>query len=111
MYDMTPLRRLEVSGPGAVDLLQRLTTGDVAKKPGAVTYTLLLDDQGGIRSDITVARLDEETFQVGANGPVDLVYLSPRGPPAAAGHPRAVGAGPRHHRRHLLHRAVGTAGT
>ena len=75
MYDMTPLRRLEVSGPGAVDLLQRLTTGDVAKKPGAVTYTLLLDEQGGIRSDITVARLDEETFQVGANGPVDLVYL------------------------------------
>ena len=76
MFDMTPLRRLEVSGPGAVDLLQRLCTGDVAKKPGAVTYTLLLDEQGGIRSDITVARLDEETFQVGANGPVDLVYLN-----------------------------------
>ena len=76
MYDMTPLRRLEVSGPGAVDLLQRLCTGDVSKKPGAVTYTLLLDEHGGIRSDITVARLDEETFQVGANGPVDLVYLS-----------------------------------
>ena len=76
MFDMTPLRRLEVSGPGAVDLLQRLTTGDVAKKPGAVTYTLLLDDHGGIRSDITVARLAEETFQVGANGPADLVHLS-----------------------------------
>ena len=76
MYDMTPLRRLEVSGPGAVDLLQQLTTGDVTKKPGAVTYTLLLDDHGGIRSDITVARLDEETFQVGVNGPVDLVYLT-----------------------------------
>lgn len=76
MIDMTPLRRFEVSGPGAVDLLQRLTTGDVSKKPGAVTYTLLLNDHGGIRSDITVARLDEETFQVGANGPVDFVYLT-----------------------------------
>ena len=76
MYDMTPLRRLEVSGPGAIDLLQKLTTGDVSKKPGAVTYTLLLNEQGGIRSDITVARLDEETFQVGANSPVDLVYLT-----------------------------------
>ena len=75
MYDMTPLRRLEVSGPGAVDLLQALTTGDVSKKPGAVTYTLLLNEHGGIRSDVTVARLDEETFQVGANSPVDLVYL------------------------------------
>jgi glycine cleavage system aminomethyltransferase T/glycine/D-amino acid oxidase-like deaminating enzyme len=76
MFDMTPLRRFEVSGPGAVDLLQRLATGDVAKKPGAVTYTLLLDDRGGIRSDITVARLAEKVFQVGANTPVDLAYLS-----------------------------------
>jgi len=75
MYDMTPLRRLEVSGPGAVALLQKLTTGDVSKMPGAVTYTLLLDDHGGVRSDITVARLSEETFQVGANGPVDHAYL------------------------------------
>ncbi|KAH0841545.1 N,N-dimethylglycine oxidase [Fonsecaea pedrosoi] len=76
MYDMTPLRRLEVVGPGAVDLLQRLTTGDVGKKPGAVTYTLVLDSAGGIRSDITVARLADELFQVGVNGRVDLIYFS-----------------------------------
>ncbi|KIX00098.1 uncharacterized protein Z518_10235 [Rhinocladiella mackenziei CBS 650.93] len=76
MYDMTPLRRLEVSGPGAVDLLQRLSTGDVSKKPGAVTYTLLLDDHGGIRSDITVARLADDLFQVGVNGRVDLIYFT-----------------------------------
>ena len=76
MYDMTPLKRLEISGPGAVALLQRLTTGDVSKKPGAVTYCLLLDEKGGIRSDITVARLDEETFQVGANGSIDLDYFT-----------------------------------
>ena len=76
MYDMTPLRRLEVSGPGAVDLLQRLSTGDVSKKPGAVTYTLLLDEHGGVRSDVTVARLEDELFQVGVNGPIDTVYFT-----------------------------------
>ncbi|KAI1112237.1 Dimethylglycine oxidase [Nemania sp. NC0429] len=76
MYDMTPLRRLEIAGPGAVDLLMRLTTGTVSRKPGAVTYTLLLDDQGGIRSDITVARLTEELYQVGVNGPVDTAYFT-----------------------------------
>jgi len=75
MVDMTPLRRLEISGPGAVDMLQRMCTGDVSKKPGAVTYTLLLDDAGGVRSDITVARLDVDLFQVGCNGPVDTVYF------------------------------------
>jgi glycine cleavage system aminomethyltransferase T/glycine/D-amino acid oxidase-like deaminating enzyme len=76
MYDMTPLKRLEVSGPGALALLQRLSTGNMDKKPGAVTYTLLLDEAGGIRSDVTVARLDDQTFQVGANGNIDLAYLT-----------------------------------
>ena len=76
MYDLTPIRRLEVSGPGALDLLQRLSTGDMSKTPGAVTYTLLLDSQGGIRSAVTVARLDGNLFQLSVNSPVDLVYLS-----------------------------------
>ena len=75
MYDMTPLRRFEVSGPGAVDLLSRLCTGTVSRKPGAVTYTLLLDQYGGIKSDITVARIEDDLFQTGVNGPVDLVYF------------------------------------
>ncbi|KAF3023030.1 hypothetical protein E8E14_011837 [Neopestalotiopsis sp. 37M] len=76
MYDMTPLRRLEISGKGAVDLLKKLTTGNVSRKPGAVTYTLLLNEQGGVKSDITVARLEDELFQVGVNGPVDTAYFT-----------------------------------
>jgi glycine cleavage system aminomethyltransferase T len=75
MYDMTPLKRLEVSGPGALGLLQRVTTNDVSRKPGAITYTLLLDAHGGVRSDLTVARLGEQHFQVGANGNLDLDRL------------------------------------
>lgn len=79
MYDMTPLRRLEVTGPGAEQLLQKMVTGDVSKKPlkisGPVTYTLLLDEAGGVKSDVTVARIEEELFQLGVNAPTDLVYL------------------------------------
>ncbi|MFD0921293.1 GcvT family protein [Saccharopolyspora rosea] len=80
MYDMTPLKRLEVSGPGAAAFLQRMTTGNVNRKPGAVTYTLLLDDNGGVRSDVTVARLSEQHFQLGVNGTVDLVWLRRHAP-------------------------------
>lgn len=76
MYDMTPLRRLEITGRGAVDLLNRLTTGSVTRKPGAVTYTMLLNEHGGVRSDITVARVEDELFQVGVNGPVDTAYFT-----------------------------------
>jgi len=75
MYDMTPLKRIEVSGPGALALLDRLTTGRMDKSVGAVTYTLALDEGGGIRSDWTVARLGRDRFQVGANGPLDLDHL------------------------------------
>ncbi|MFG3504878.1 FAD-dependent oxidoreductase [Streptomyces sp. NPDC047821] len=75
LYDMTPLRRLEVTGPGALAFLQRMTTNDLARKPGAVTYTLLLDETGGIRSDLTVARLAEDRFQIGANSRADEDWL------------------------------------
>ncbi|HEV7896249.1 MAG TPA: glycine cleavage T C-terminal barrel domain-containing protein, partial [Planosporangium sp.] len=75
MYDMTPLKRLEVSGPGALDFLQRLTTNNLAKSVGSVTYSLMLGHDGGVRSDLTVARLGENMFQVGANGPLDEDWM------------------------------------
>ena len=75
MYDMTPLTRYEVSGPGALAFLQRMGTNNVEKSVGSVTYTLLLDGNGGVRSDLTVARLGEDSFQVGANSPLDFDWL------------------------------------
>ncbi|WP_370937276.1 FAD-dependent oxidoreductase [Amycolatopsis sp. cg13] len=80
MYDMTPLKRVEVSGPGSLEFLQGLTTNQLAKSVGSVTYTLMLDDAGGVRSDITVARLEPELFQVGINGNIDVAYLRSRAP-------------------------------
>ncbi|WP_371830466.1 GcvT family protein [Antrihabitans cavernicola] len=76
MFDMTPLTRYEVAGPGALAFLQHLTTNNLDKSVGSVTYTLMLDESGGIRSDLTVARLDETTFQVGANGPLDFDWFA-----------------------------------
>ncbi len=75
LYDMTPLKRLEIRGPGALDFLQRMTTGQMNRKPGAVGYTLLLDEAGGVRSDLTVARLDDDRFQAGVNSALDLDWL------------------------------------
>ncbi|MFJ8655951.1 FAD-dependent oxidoreductase [Streptomyces rochei] len=91
LYDMTPLRRLEVTGPGALDFLDRMTTNNLRRKPGAVTYTLLLDETGGIRSDLTVARLAPDRFQIGANSPADLDHLLRHAP--AGVHVRDITAG------------------
>jgi glycine cleavage system aminomethyltransferase T/glycine/D-amino acid oxidase-like deaminating enzyme len=75
MYDMTPLTRYEVAGAGAAAFLQRMSTNNVDKSVGSVTYTMLLDENGGIRSDITVARLADTRFQVAVNGPMDFDWL------------------------------------
>ncbi len=75
LYDMTSLKKAEVTGPGALELLQRLNTNQLDKPVGAVTYTLMLDDKAGVKSDITVARLGEEHFQLGLNGPRDIEWM------------------------------------
>lgn len=93
MYDMTALKRLEVVGPGAAAFLERLCTGKVAKSVGSVTYTLLLDHDGGIRSDVTVARLARDLFQVGANGNLDLDWFTRHLPADGTVHVRDITPG------------------
>ena len=51
LFAMTPLARYEVTGPGALTTVQQLVTKDVDRKVGAVTYALMLDDAGGVRSE------------------------------------------------------------
>ncbi|GLY14211.1 FAD-dependent oxidoreductase [Kineosporia rhizophila] len=76
MFDMTALKRLEVTGRGATAFLQHVFTGNVDKSIGSVTYGLLLDEDGGIRSDVTIARLGRDRYQVGANGALDEAWLN-----------------------------------
>ena len=83
MYDMTALKRLEVIGAGATAFLQELVTGDVGKSVGSVTYCLLLDDAGGVRSDVTIARLGVDRYQIGVNGNLDLDWLTRHRPGAS----------------------------
>ena len=93
LFDMTALKRLEVTGPGATQFLQSLVTGDVAKSVGSVTYCLLLDVDGGIRSDVTVARLAADRYQLGVNGNLDLDWLQRRLPGAGTAQVRDITPG------------------
>ncbi|GAA5173131.1 FAD-dependent oxidoreductase [Pseudonocardia eucalypti] len=93
MYDMTALKRLLVSGPGAASFLERMCTGKIDKSVGSVTYTLLLDEAGRVRSDVTVARLSPTEFQVGVNGPLDLDWLRRHVPGDGSASVRDITAG------------------
>ena len=84
IYDMTALKRLEVSGPGATAFLSSMVTANIAKSVGSITYCLLLNAAGRIRSDIAVARLGPERYRIGANGQADLVWLQQHLPAPSA---------------------------
>jgi dimethylglycine oxidase len=75
LYDMASLKKAKVTGSGALEFLQRLNTNQLDKPVGSVTYTLMLDQKAGVRSDITVARLGEGHFQLGLNGPRDIEWM------------------------------------
>ena len=64
LFDETSFGKLEVSGPGAADLLERLCDNKVARGPGRIVYTQLLNARGGIECDVTVTQVDAETFQI-----------------------------------------------
>jgi glycine cleavage system aminomethyltransferase T/glycine/D-amino acid oxidase-like deaminating enzyme len=64
IFDESSFAKLEITGPGAAALLERLCDNRVAREYGRVTYTQMLNTRGGIECDFTVARLDEERFQI-----------------------------------------------
>ncbi|MBI2468823.1 MAG: aminomethyl transferase family protein, partial [Candidatus Rokubacteria bacterium] len=64
LFDETSFAKFEVTGPGALALLQRLTDNDVDKPVGSVTYTSMLNSRGGIECDFTVTRLGPDRFRI-----------------------------------------------
>ncbi len=75
LFDMTALKRITVTGLGSLPYLQSMTTNDLDKPVGTVVYTLMLAEDGGIHSDLTIARLGPDRFQIGANGNLDVDRL------------------------------------
>jgi 4-methylaminobutanoate oxidase (formaldehyde-forming) len=64
MIDYSMLGKLMVEGADAEAFLQRVATADMALPVGRVTYTLMLNDRGGIESDVTIARHGPQSFMV-----------------------------------------------
>ena len=64
IIDMTSFGKIEVAGPGAAGLLDRVCVNRVDRPPGSVVYTQWCDRRGGIVADVTVTRLDAERFRV-----------------------------------------------
>ncbi len=68
LHDMTAFNKMEVIGAEAGEFLQRLCTGDMDLEEGQVKYTLMCNEGGGVRADITVTRTDEDRYLVLTTG-------------------------------------------
>jgi len=64
LFDESSFSKLDVTGPGAPQFLERLCANGVARRIGAVTYTQLLNPRGGVECDLTVTRLAEDRFRL-----------------------------------------------
>jgi glycine cleavage system aminomethyltransferase T/glycine/D-amino acid oxidase-like deaminating enzyme len=78
LFDLSTFMRIELEGADALPALERLTCSRVDRPVGRVTYSLLLNERGGIESDVTIARLAEDRFMMmagSASGPRDLAWV------------------------------------
>jgi sarcosine dehydrogenase len=64
IFDQSSFAKYEVTGRDAGRALDWICAGNVAKPPGRVTYTQLLNSRGGIEADLTVARLADDRFYI-----------------------------------------------
>ncbi|RNI29605.1 glycine cleavage system aminomethyltransferase GcvT [Rufibacter immobilis] len=68
IFDVSHMGEFLVSGPKALDLIQRVTTNDASKlTPGKIQYSCLPNQEGGIVDDLLVYCLAPEEYMLVVN--------------------------------------------
>ncbi|MBI2975383.1 MAG: FAD-dependent oxidoreductase [Chloroflexi bacterium] len=78
MVDLSAFAVLDVTGPGALHLIQYMCPNQMDVPVGRVVYTQILDVAGGIKADVTVMRLGPDHFRMvdgGFDGMRDKKWL------------------------------------
>jgi glycine cleavage system aminomethyltransferase T/glycine/D-amino acid oxidase-like deaminating enzyme len=77
--DLTAFCVFDVSGPAALDVVQKVAMRQMDVAVGRVVYTPILLPAGGFKADLTIMRLGEDRFRVvtgGAWGMSDLKWFA-----------------------------------
>ncbi|MBO0132100.1 GcvT family protein [Agrobacterium burrii] len=78
LFDMTSFGKIRIEGRDALALLQRVCANQMDVTSGRIVYTQMLNNRGGIESDLTITRLSETAFFAvvpGATLQRDLAWL------------------------------------
>jgi aminomethyltransferase len=84
VFDVSHMGEIETEGPGALDLLQRLLSNDVAAiEVGGAQYSVLCRDDGGVLDDLFTYRLGEDRYLTvtnASNHERDLLWFEEHAP-------------------------------
>ncbi|SLN28447.1 4-methylaminobutanoate oxidase (formaldehyde-forming) [Roseovarius litorisediminis] len=64
LLDLSPFGKFDVSGPDALSFLEMLCCAGMDRAIGRATYTMVLNETGGIEADVTVTRLAPTWFRI-----------------------------------------------
>ena len=64
LFDQTSFAKFVLKGPDAEAALSWIAAGDVARPPGRITYTQMLNDAGGIEADLTCLRVAADEYYI-----------------------------------------------
>lgn len=68
VFDVSHMGEFVVRGPGALSLLERITTNQISRlNIGDVQYTCMVNEQGGVLDDLLVYRLQEQSYMMVVN--------------------------------------------
>ena len=80
IFDVSHMGEIETSGPGSLELLQRLLSNDVSKLAvGGAQYSVLCREDGGVLDDLFTYRLDVDRYLTvtnASNHERDLAWFS-----------------------------------
>jgi glycine cleavage system T protein len=86
LFDQSSFSKYSVCGKDSCAVLQRVCSANIDIEPGRVVYTHWLNNRGGIEADLTVTRIDEDSFWVVSGAAVthrDLNWLARHVPDGA----------------------------
>ena len=64
LFDQTSFAKFSLKGPDALAAMNWICANDVDKPVGALVYTQMLNDKGGIECDLTVGRVAHDEFYI-----------------------------------------------
>ncbi|MDB2698922.1 FAD-dependent oxidoreductase [Candidatus Pelagibacter bacterium] len=64
LFELTPFSKYEIRGVKAYEELQRLCTANIKNEIGKCTYTHMLNEGGGIETDLTIVCIDKNYFRI-----------------------------------------------